>query len=317
MAQPSGLATDGMTLYVADSETSSLRRVDLGHNGHVGTIVGEGLFAFGDQDGIGAQVRLQHPLGLALYLDRLYVADTYNHKIKLAFPDRNTVQTYLGHGRPGHTDGQVPAFYEPGGISVAAGKLYIADTNNHAIRVADLHSGEVTTLKLTGLAMPTAMVGVEGMAWMEGETIILPSHSLKAGVEGQLVLHFELPAGYKLNPAAPVHYEVHVHGDGLQVPNSGRPQSAHIIELPLTIPFRTMAGVYQTTIDVEATFYWCRDDDTGLCLIQSSRWHVPVDISEAGGPPSITLSTTGQLQDVAGAPLSPSPPLQYKGNGLP
>ena len=173
---------------------------------------------------------------------------------------------------------------------------------------AALHTGEVTTLKVTGRAIPTSMVGFEGMAWMDGETIVLPSHSLKAGAEGQLVLHFELPAGYKLNPAAPVHYEVYVHGEGIHVPNSGRPQSAHIIELPLTIPLQTMTGAHQATLDVEATFYWCRDDDTGLCLIQSTRWHVPVDTSEDGGPPSITLSTTAQLQDVAGAPVSPSAP---------
>ena len=41
-------------------------------------------------------------------------------------------------------------FHEPGGLSVAGGVLYIADTNNHAIRVADLASREVTTLELRG-----------------------------------------------------------------------------------------------------------------------------------------------------------------------
>src|SRR5690606_8205796 len=76
MAQPSGLATDGNTLYVADSETSSIRAVDLGVAGAVKSLVGEGLFEFGDQDGTGSRVRLQHPLGLVLHGDRLYLADT-------------------------------------------------------------------------------------------------------------------------------------------------------------------------------------------------------------------------------------------------
>lgn len=41
------------------------------------------LFAFGDTDGKGREVRLQHPLGVAWSeKDRvLYVADSYNHKV--------------------------------------------------------------------------------------------------------------------------------------------------------------------------------------------------------------------------------------------
>jgi sugar lactone lactonase YvrE len=112
MAQPSGLATDGRTLYVADSETSSVRAIDLGVAGTIKTIVGEGLFEFGDRDGTGPQVRLQHPLGVALHQDRLYVADTYNHKIKTIYPHLKTSQTYLGSGRAGYQDGQMAEFYE-------------------------------------------------------------------------------------------------------------------------------------------------------------------------------------------------------------
>src|SRR5262245_62185552 len=77
MAQPSGITTDGTLLYVADSETSAIRAVSLGINGTVKTIVGEGLFEFGDKDGIGKeQVRLQHPLGVTYHDNILYVADT-------------------------------------------------------------------------------------------------------------------------------------------------------------------------------------------------------------------------------------------------
>lgn len=162
MAQPSGLATDGHTLYVADSESSAIRMLHLNSVGDVQTIVGEGLFESGDHDGTGPQVRLQHPLGLAWHQDRLYIADTYNHKIKFLFPQLHTVHTYLGSGRPGHTDGESATLYEPSGLSVAGNRLYIADTNNQSIRVADLDTGEVTTLKLSGLAIPTAVAGQGG-----------------------------------------------------------------------------------------------------------------------------------------------------------
>jgi thiol-disulfide isomerase/thioredoxin/DNA-binding beta-propeller fold protein YncE len=317
MAQPSGLATDGKTLYVADSETSSIRAVDLGSTGAMQTIIGEGLFEFGDQDGTGPQVRLQHPLGVALHRDRLYVADTYNHKIKSISPHLKTSQTYLGNGRRGMEDGTMAEFYEPGGLSIAGAKLYIADTNNHAIRVADLASGEVSTLKLTGLAIPDAVAGFEGMAWMDGEVINVPSQIVKAGAEGQLVVRFELPTGYKLNPAAPVSYAVYVRGDGIQIPQSGRPLSAHAVEFPLTIPFQTSPGTHRAALDIEATFYWCREDNTGVCMIQATRWHVPVETSETDENRLLTVSSTAQLLDEVGSSLSPTAPSGYKGAGSP
>src|SRR5207253_7133841 len=85
-AQPSGLTSDGTTLYVADSEVSAIRAVPLDGKGDVKTVVGEGLFEFGDVDGMGNQVRLQHALGVAYHQGKLYVADTYNSKIKIIDP---------------------------------------------------------------------------------------------------------------------------------------------------------------------------------------------------------------------------------------
>ena len=108
-AQPSGLACDGTWLYVADSEGSSIRAVPLASRGAVRTVVGTSrlaaarLFTFGDVDGPAAEVRLQHPLGIACYDGRLYVADTYNNKIKVVDPA--TGQTaHLGRQRPARQD---------------------------------------------------------------------------------------------------------------------------------------------------------------------------------------------------------------------
>ena len=108
---------------------------------------------FGDVDGSGEAVRLQHPLGIEFHEGVLYIADTYNNKVKKVFPGTQTVQTFLGSGEAGNREGgpDEVRFYEPGDVSMAAGKLYVADTNNHAIRVADLDTGAVTTLELQGL----------------------------------------------------------------------------------------------------------------------------------------------------------------------
>ena len=151
-AQPSGLATDGKRLFVADSETSSIRSVPLfGTPGNVSTIVGTGLFRFGDENGVGEFVRLQHALGVA-YLDgKLYVADTYNSKIKILDPVKRSCDTYFGGPN---------MLNEPGGLSIAAGKMYIADTNNHRIQIVDMKTKDVTTLQLQGVeAVRRAEVG--------------------------------------------------------------------------------------------------------------------------------------------------------------
>ena len=150
LAQPSGLVCDGSTLFFADSETSSIRTVGLGPDGHVSTIVGEGLFSFGDADGSGGMPRLQHPLGVDLSGGFLYVADTYNNKVKRIELVTGEVTTLFGTGQPGHADGpgKEAMFSEPGGLSAAGDLIYVADTNNHAIRVANIITGTVSTLEL-------------------------------------------------------------------------------------------------------------------------------------------------------------------------
>lgn len=150
-AQPSGLASDGKNLYVADSETSSIRMISP-ENNEVKTIVGMGLFDFGDIDGKGDKVRLQHALGLTWVDGKLYVADTYNSKIKVIDPEQRTCKTFLGSEPEGWLG--TPLLHEPGGISAADGKLYLADTNAHRIRVVDIKTKTISTLKLDGVEAP-------------------------------------------------------------------------------------------------------------------------------------------------------------------
>lgn len=143
-AQPSGLAIDGDTLFVADAESNTIRQVSLPPANGVRTIAGGDLFDFGDQDGKGDTARLQHPLGVAVYNGVVFIADTYNHKIKALDPSNGRVWTFA------------TGFQEPGGVSIANGKLYVADTNTHAIRIVDLESKAVSTLTIEGLTPPQA-----------------------------------------------------------------------------------------------------------------------------------------------------------------
>jgi DNA-binding beta-propeller fold protein YncE len=151
LAQPSGITTDGNRLYFVDSETSAVRSAELDSRGRVRTIVGLGLFEFGDRDGEGHHVRLQHPLGITMRDGALYITDSYNHKIKLIMPVPRSATTLVGAGAAGFVDGDAEeaAFSEPAGLSIAGDKMYIADTNNHAIRVANIETWQVSTLQLS------------------------------------------------------------------------------------------------------------------------------------------------------------------------
>jgi DNA-binding beta-propeller fold protein YncE len=151
LAQPSGLAREDNRLYFADAESSAIRVVELPPGKAVDTLIGTGLFDFGDQDGKGDEARLQHAQGLTWLNGALYVSDTYNHKIKKINPVTRECETFLGTGSAGYVDDGAAQFYEPNGITACGGKLYVADTNNHAIRVIDVKKKSVATLRIDGL----------------------------------------------------------------------------------------------------------------------------------------------------------------------
>lgn len=143
--QPSGLAIYGDDLYIADSEASAIRRADLDPEGNLDTVIGIGLFDFGDRDGKGRHVRLQHPLGVGIWpredgSPRVVIADTYNGKIKVLDPATTETQTINA------TRGQLD---EPGGLSVVGDTAWIADTNNHAIRKLDLNNNSLSRVIIT------------------------------------------------------------------------------------------------------------------------------------------------------------------------
>lgn len=137
-SQPSGLGLSGDSLYVADAEDSAVRRIDL-RGGKVETLVGAGLFDFGDRDGDFRSARIQHVLGIAVLDEKhILIADTYNHKLKQLDLKTRTIVTLAGSGKPGGA-----GLNEPGGLAVMDGKVLLADTNNHRIMEFDPKTGKL------------------------------------------------------------------------------------------------------------------------------------------------------------------------------
>lgn len=279
LAQPSGLALGEGKLYFADSEVSSMRFVDL-TTGQVGTLVGEDLFEFGDMDGTGSQVRLQHPLGVAWADGRLWVADTYNSKIKLLDVQSRRCVTAAGTGKPGYHDGNAleAQFNEPGGIAAAEGKVYIADTNNHLIRVLDPRAGTVNTLilKFPGRTpVPDTLVEVD--------------RTLRVGAgEGVISLEFEPPEGFKLNPGSQVVMELAEGGGIAQAGAASHPAESEAY----TLPVRWTEGMGVVYVDVEYTY--CSDGNEALCRRGSQRLRLPVLVASPSAAPD-TARAVGEV----------------------
>ncbi|GAB3202768.1 thiol-disulfide isomerase/thioredoxin/sugar lactone lactonase YvrE [Pontibacter aydingkolensis] len=127
--QPSGLAHNEHVLYVADAEASAIRTVNL-KTGMVLTPLGRGLFDFGDADGYVDDALLQHCVGLEIIDSDVYIADTYNGKIKKLDVSRNKVST-LASG-----------LSEPNDVTFINGKLWATSTNSHQLYKIDLTTGE-------------------------------------------------------------------------------------------------------------------------------------------------------------------------------
>lgn len=328
-AQPSGLTTDGKNLYVADSESNIIRRIELNADNtnddeaenEVETLVGGDLYVFGDRDGTGDDARLQHPLGIAFHDENIFIADTYNHKIKRLDSHTRTVETFVGTGAAGHTDTAnirdnsqskniAAQFYEPGGIAYARGKLYVADTNNNAIRTVDVKTKQVATLAIKGLQPPA--VAVAQMSEAERETaadnvlasraneIILAPQIINRQAK-QIVVDVRLPQSYHLNELAPHRYSVAITSGAnvVALTETANKQAvshtAKNLRLPLHVPVQVLADG-RAELRFVATLYYCRDDNTGACLIKTLAWRVPVQIEQNAATHEIKIEGEIKLE---------------------
>jgi DNA-binding beta-propeller fold protein YncE len=295
LAQPSGLALDDQgRLYFADSEASSIRWADTDPPGNVETIVGSGesLFEFGDIDGVGNQARLQHPLGVTIVDDLLYIADTYNHKIKLIDPSSSEITTFLGD-TPGWRDGSEPLFYEPGGLDFAGGKLYVADTNNHAIRIIDIETMQVSTLVLKGIERFSPAAGDENFA---GTVVESDPVEIQAGA-GSIVLNIQLPDGYKVNEDAPSSFFWQEEGGVVEFPEDANISIAGA-ELPyrIEVDFRAGSG----TLISDVNLIYCEAEKESLCLIEQLRFEVPITVGDSGLD-TLSLDYIIPIPDIVGS----------------
>ena len=256
LAQPSGITTDGTDLYFADSEVSSLRMIEMfGGRTVVRTLIGKGLFEFGDRDGPFDEALLQHPLGVTWDEGKLYVADTYNSKIKVADLATKEIRTLAGGGIAWAHGSPAPAFCEPGGLSVGGAKIYVADTNNHAIKVVKLSDGSVSTLPID-LSAAQISPSPEFDLALDAERIDLSGRPIPAS--GEIVVAFEFPVGMHLSAEAKPLAQMRVtFEDGRQSVTERWSPPVRENSIRLTVKPAGIEG--RATLETALVYYYCAE----------------------------------------------------------
>jgi thiol-disulfide isomerase/thioredoxin len=276
LAQPSGIALQGNHIYFADSEVSAIRRVDLADE-KVETLVGRGLFDFGDTDGDLASAKLQHPLGVAVWRKRILVADTYNHKIKEIDVEARTIRTLAGDGRPGtEREGRLSLF-EPGGLATAGDALYVADTNNHRVVRMALVSGDWREVVIEGLEAPESeeeMLLETGAEGAGGAPAFVTTARLRANASTSWRVAVKLPEGAHVSEEAPASIRV-ARGSEVMLQRT-------ILGEPWPLAFELPAqpeGAFD--LHVHVSFAYCNEGQ-GVCVPANPSWRVPVTFDRNG-----------------------------------
>ena len=176
-------------------------------------------------------------------------------------------------GLGGYADGDatVAEFDEPGGISYAEGILYVADTNNHVIRLIDLEEGLVDTLDFANpeaLVIDAAAVTLLGGNLADNEVIELDLQLLAPG-EGRIRLSLFLPENYTINPL--INSQIEIRSD------EGLIASGVVADAADGLPFDIGPG--KGTLYADLTLYYCRKGAEALCFIEDLNWVIPYEAS--------------------------------------
>ncbi|KAM3860171.1 NHL repeat-containing protein 2 [Diretmus argenteus] len=312
-AQPSGLAwapeEPWGCLFVADSESSTIRTLAL-KDGAVKLLVGGerdplNLFAFGDVDGKGVDAKLQHPLGVAWAPEQssLYVADSYNHKIKVVDPKTKQCGTLAGTGEAGDSLGpgfMESQFNEPGGLCVGQGGrlLYVADTNNHQVKVLDLDTKTVSLFPISidcTDSVPTKSSNLAKIPTLpkSAPRKEMPPLAVSSGQTITVSLTLSLPEGAKLTEEAPSSWALSAEGNEWLLESSVVTGDILDLSTPVCISTKLPAIVKTTdsapSLTLSVWVYFCLEGGSA-CMMKAASFSQPLHIGASAGEEEVTVA---------------------------
>ncbi len=300
LAQPSGIVSDGKSLFVADSEGSSIRQISIDPKGEVMTLVGShdlqngrSLFTFGDVDAVGNEARLQHPLGVLLDGQTLFVADAYNHKVKAVDLKTRETTTLLGDGDMGTSLSPVE-LHEPAGMAIVGKRLFVADTNNHRIVEYNLESKAAREFVVDGLIEPKLSAkSAPSEAPGDGKsTLEVAEQTIAVGPKIVVEVTLQIPDEYKLNDLAPVRATLSVDGEQsvIAAESLSGGQKASVTDNVARFPVKLTGKSGAASLSLSLRYSYCRGGTGGLCKIHTARWTLPIRTA-AGGQAVLKLTT--------------------------
>jgi hypothetical protein len=209
------------------------------------------------------------------------VADTYNHKVKLIDLEIGSVHTLVGTGESGYVDGpgRQAQLSEPNDIALLDGNLFIADTNNHRVRLFDPAKDELFTFQFTNeeALWPKPKKGFKGP-----RHVLPPMEVAPDAATGHI--HLEPPEGHIWNPDAPHHLEVLADDEWLEVGEVPEVDAAWDVEFPLRV-----SGDGTTNLRFQALAYFCEEEVPEFCRFVAIELVLPVTVKEDGGPTAKVL----------------------------
>lgn len=283
LAQPSGLVLDGNILYFADSENSAVRGLNL-KTMKVFTVIGHGLFDFGDKNGGPNTALLQHDLGVAILGKNILVADTYNDKLRRINPKTRIVSTYAGSGKPGTgSPGGPLELNEPGGLNVSGHDIFVADTNNQRIVEINAKTKAWHQIVIAGLTPPL----MDGN--MKTPISTAPSGraiAVQLDPGKMLTLQFNptLPPLTHLTPDIPISLRI-TSGSHVITEESVNAHGKTPVNFSITPAMLAMAKPMnkQTSHWLVKIYYaYCTDGTQGLCVPASQSWQLAVKMIPGG-----------------------------------
>lgn len=296
-AQPSGLAIGAGEIFIADSESSSVRKMSLVDGKVLGmaggdrnprvsvftlvksiklpkTLLFQNLFAFGDADGRGVVAKLQHPLGVAYNAkeNSIYVADTYNHKIKRIDIATNHCETCNIQDESKN----VMVFNEPGGLccSPTGEYLYVVNTNNHSIDLVDLRTMISKPLKISFNAnlFPEPK---------RGQIITLPELLLNTrGAKLKFSIRMKLSSDICFTVGAPQKWLTQLPNERWSI-DSGNGTYFNFDQMPLHLDLSFSSG-NSSDLEHVAVAFQLNLCTTDACFSRRFTVQIPVYYSDAG-----------------------------------
>ncbi|MGI9601004.1 MAG: hypothetical protein ACR2QE_03910 [Acidimicrobiales bacterium] len=185
---PQRIDVDGSgAVYIADSNNHRIRRFRAG--GTMTTVVGSGALGGGGDGGQARAAQLRYPRGVAVADGVLYVADSGNQRVRRVELASGIITALAGTGTPDHGGDGGPAvdatLQGPRGVTIdPAGRLFVADTDNSAVRVlvSDAYRPPPAPLRcqgrrvtLAGTEADDVLVGTPGVdviAGLAGDDVI-------------------------------------------------------------------------------------------------------------------------------------------------